>query len=50
MANLLTNEDAMGQGELEAPVCGYGHMCKVAEKGRGEAGMWVNAGESDISD
>lgn len=39
----------MGQGELEAAVYGYGHMRKVTEKQRGEAEMWVNAGESDIS-
>ena len=40
----------MGQGELEAPVYGYGQMCKVAGNGEGgDAEMWVNAGESDIS-
>jgi hypothetical protein len=50
VATLLTNEDVMGQGESEAPVYGYGHMCKVAVRWRGEAEMWVNAGESDISD
>jgi hypothetical protein len=46
---LLTNDDALGQGELEASVYGYGQICKVAESGRGEAEMWVNTGESDIS-
>jgi hypothetical protein len=32
VATLLANEDAMGQGELEAAVYGYGHMRKVTEK------------------
>jgi len=36
VAALLTNGDAMGQGELEAPVYGYGQMCKVAVRGGGE--------------
>jgi hypothetical protein len=36
MVPLLTNEDAMGQGEFEAPVYGYGHMCMVEERESGE--------------